>query len=263
MKIVHVVFGDSALSRLRVFFRSEKQNSSNGFFCYRDDLSIGPVNNLDSEQGHSSRVSYLRNINLERNTDSCIKFSQTDIGTNAIKAFNFGKYDRIIIWHGNNIQEKLLLYLTCALLPNENLYEAAITDAIKQHGYTPTKLAECSSSSIAELLDSITPIDTNKKELYKQEWTKSAQSDKLVRILSQGNIVEVDESYYDSYILSGCTEDFTPATQIVWDVMGRCGQSIADAFLKYRVKGLVKKNELSYNEELLALSSFGQMSIGR
>lgn len=263
MKIIHVVFGDSALSRLRAFFRSEKQNSSNGFFCYRDDLSIGPITNLDSGQGHSNRVRYLRNIHLERNADSSKEFPHSDIGINAIKAFNFGKYDKIVIWHGNNIQEKLLLYLACALLPHENLYEAAITEAIKQHGYTPIKVTECSSSSISTLLDCITPIDSNKKELYKQEWIKSSQSEKLVRILNQGNIVEVDESYYDSYILSDCTEDFTPATQIVWNVMGRCGQSIADAFLKYRVKGLVKKNELSYNGELLALSHFGQMRIGQ
>jgi Protein of unknown function. len=208
--------------------------------------------------GHSSRVSYLKNIHLERNANSGVKFSQSGIGINAIKAFNFSKYDKVVIWHGNNIQEKLLLYLACALLPNENLFEAAITDAIKQHGYTPTKLAECSSSSIAQLLESITPIDSNKKELYKQEWTKSAQSDKLIRIFSQGSIAEADESYYDSYILSDCTEDYTPAAQIVSNVMARCGQSIADAFLKYRVKGLVKQNELNYNGELLALSSFGR-----
>lgn len=254
MKTIHVVFGDSALSRLRAYFKQETQNLSNDFFCFRDDLSIGPIKNLDSEEGYLNRVNYLRNINLERNTDPCFKLSPSSIGINTIKPISFRKFDKIIIWHGNNIQEKLLLYLACALLPNENLYEAAITDDIRQHGYTPIKLTECSSSSISKLLDSITIIDRNKRELYKQEWIKSSQSDKLVRILDQGNVVEVDESYYDSYILSDCTEDFTPTSQIVWNVMGRCGQSIADAFLKYRVKGLVKQKELNYNGGSLALA---------
>jgi len=254
MKIVHVVFGDSASSRLRAFFRKEKQNSTNAIFCFRDDLSIGPLSNLDSAQGHLTRIRYLKNVHLERNADSDMEFCPTDIGIDAIKAFNFGKYNRIVIWHGNNIQDKLLLYLTCALLPEKNLYEVAITETVMQHGYAPIKLAECSTSSISQLVQSIKPIDGNQKDLFIREWYSSSQSDKLVRILNQGKIVEVDESYYDSYILSDCTEDFTPATQIVWNVMGRCGQSIADVFLKYRVKGLVKQKELNYNKGLLALA---------
>ncbi|WP_320054328.1 DUF3658 domain-containing protein [uncultured Acetobacteroides sp.] len=263
MKTVHVVFGDSALSRLRTFFKKERQNSTDVVFCFRDDLSIGPITALETKQGNSNRVSYLKNIHIERNADSDTRFCQSHIGIGSINSFNFGSYDRVVIWHGNNIQEKMLLYLACTLLPEENLYEAAITNTVNQHGYTPIKLAECSSNTISMLLESIAPIDSKKKAEYKQEWIKSSQSDKLVRILSQGKIVEVDESYYDSYILSDCTEDFTPASQIVWNVMGSCGQSIADTFLKYRVKGLVKKNELCYNGELLALCHFGGVSIGQ
>jgi hypothetical protein len=263
MKTVHVVFGNSALSRLRAFFKKERQNSTDVIFCFRDDLSIGPIAALETEQGNSNRVSYLKNIHLERNADSCMKFCQSHIGISSINSFKFGKYDKVVIWHGSNIQEKLLLYLVSTLLPEGNLYEAAITDAVKQHGYVPIKLAECSTSSIATLIQNIAPIDSQKKEGYKQEWVKTSQSDKLVRILKEGSIVEVDENYYDSYILSDCTEDYTPASQIVWNVMGRCGQSIADAFLKYRVKGLVTRKELNNKGGLLSLSNFGQVSLGQ
>lgn len=255
MRIIHVVFGDPASSRLRAFFRKEKQNSTNGIFCFKDDLSIGPIKNLDSPQGNLSRVNYLKNIHLERNGDSPLMLDQSDIGIEALRSFNFGKYDKVVVWHGNNIQEKLLLYLVCALLPNENLYEAAISETVEQHGYTPIRLAECNISSLTTLLSSISPIDSNKKQAYKKEWEKSSQSDKLVRILSQEKITEVDESYYDSFIISDCTEDLTPASQVVWNVMGRCGQSIADAFLKYRVKRLVKRNEIYDCGGLLSLSN--------
>lgn len=254
MKIVHVVFGDAALSRLRAFLRNDKQSSVNRVFCYRDDLSIGPISELNSEMGLSKRISYVKNVYKERNQESSFEAFIPEIGLDSICQFNFKKYDRVIIWHGNNVQDKLLLYAVCALLPDVDLHEAAITDDIKQHGYSPIKIAECSYKSMSALLDGATLMSPSTKQAHAAQWTSISQSNKLLRILNQGNVVNVEESYYDSFILSDCTEEFTPADQIVGNVMGTCGQSIGDAFLNYRVKGLVKLKELCFKGDLLALS---------
>ena len=61
-KIIHIVFGDSAEGNLKFYLRKKLNDTTSSIISLSDDCSIGPVYNLDSNEGLKERISYFKGL---------------------------------------------------------------------------------------------------------------------------------------------------------------------------------------------------------
>ena len=104
------------------------------------------------------------------------------------------------------------------------------------------------------MYDIIRPIPSELKLKYALEWAKWSKSESDLRIIDENKrIIEVNEEYFDEYILSKCSNEYTMSARVIGNCIGHSDQLIGDTFYLKRVIHLVQNNQLvaCHNDEFI------------
>ena len=233
-KVVHVCFGANDADNVK---QSVEGLGTYRFLVLADNLSCGPLANLDTPAGRQARFSFH------------LKTSCTDDDPRWLEHF-MGYQDRmglvdlsprpgpdesVLVWIGAMAQEQLLLRAVCALWPDADFFLADVRRIA--HLYAVYKnFVPCFPPHV---LRELVPLATSLPELQRQswahEWHTLTTQEHLLRIYEDDRILGVREDFYDEDLLSACKPYFQNQARIAGEVQ-QGTHPVGDLYLFYRLK---------------------------
>ncbi|MGB5824478.1 MAG: DUF1835 domain-containing protein, partial [Proteocatella sp.] len=259
-QFVHIVFGDSAAGTLRYFFKSNQNEFKGQIINFIEELSVGPINGIDTDAGFKKRIQWFKEMLKAVSVYDYFEDVEKMFVDTYDSIKNLDPASKVVIWHGANADNQIALRCLAQMLKNEELYEVNVSESYiedsRNNLYSPRSLAECAPEKIEKLLPTMKKLENEKRNNLKTDWALLAASKEELRILVDGIVVGVDESYYDDEILSNCTPDFRKAARVIGDTMGRSEQLVSDTYIDYRVRKLIEIGKLEYRGKLESMRDF-------
>lgn len=231
----HILFGDAAAYTLEYVLKQQKWHTAR-VFGVLDDLALGPLHSLEH------RIEYVKKMlhglyAPEADDVDCI--------TDNLKRFWHKPFDRdlpVVVWHGANASEQLLLAFCCARIQQNRLYHLDLSAQARPY----RAAGECAPDAFSAMLPAVEPIADALYQHRRALWQDISQSTNHLRIYREGAVVSVDDDYYDALILEICREKngFVPLLRIVGEVLGRSEQLVGDTFITARVVYLIEAGKL-------------------
>lgn len=242
LKDIHIVFTSSARG---LFIQCKKFDlDSIQLICLEDCLNLGPICDLDSVEEIEKRNNWLSKV-FEVPT-----YVNGDI--EAIKSFieNY-KNEKIYLWTGHAASEIIntarLLYRLQPKNNNVFVFDFSNFSMKNIHGEIvyPRCLNATGLSQVDEVEKHFHQLTDEDVSKFKKLWKKVKFGNSLLWILDKnGQIVEKEETYFDSLLLSYCTHEFQHPARIIGYTLCDVDFNIGDLYLHYRMKQLVLMNKL-------------------
>lgn len=259
-KFVHITFGDSAAGTLKYFFKTNKNEFNGEIINFREDYSIGPIYEIDTEIGLKKRIEYFEKIFKKIPEDEYYEDIEKEFIYTYKNIKDIDPDSKVVIWYGENTNDQVGLRCLSSLLKNKELYEVNVSDSyVKSYNgnkYRPICLAECAPEEISHLILTMKKLEKEKCNSLINDWEVLRESKENLRILKDNKIIGVDESYYDNDILSNCTFNFKKAARIIGATMGKSDQLIGDTYIDYRVRALIESEQVEYRGKLETMRDF-------
>lgn len=254
MEKLHLVYSHSALGCLSYLFEEKEDD----ILALTDDISIGPLFKIDTEQGDKERKKYTNTLLKKVDLEFATHHTEIDNSINTLLNFPYEKYEKIFVWCGKNIGEQLLMAIACSYIPFQKIQKVDVSKQQLFINFSHASLACLSPEEIQNLLPTAKSITEQEYSFYKKYWKEILNSHSLVRIYDteKGKITFHSESFYDEFIISCIPNDFQKAARIVGLVLGTCGQLISDTFIAYRLKVLAQKEKFKTRGNLSTMRSY-------
>ncbi|MFT8319032.1 MAG: DUF1835 domain-containing protein [Sporolactobacillus sp.] len=262
---IHIVCGHSAAGSLKIglssFYRRYELPLKKKVLVLAANLAIGPLRDLDSQEGVSRRDNWAARFYERREAElppSIGKFIET--------IRSLAQNEPILIWIGDSATEQLFLRLTVFLLRDHRNPVRVINapsllgqlestaDYLVQYSHT----GEIDSDRLAYLFErygDIQPLEEGQKNQLSEEWLALSADPKQLRIWENGKIRPVDEDYFDPQILVAARRLFRQAgpkksircLRLIGDVIAELRsqqQMIGDLFVESRIGQLASAGKL-------------------
>lgn len=254
---LHIVFGDSAAGNLKQFLSNECAEDK--VIALRDNLSFGPIANLDEDEGASKRFDWLESMFVDNDV---IKAHEMIEQLDDEKKLNkILESDENIFWVGPNAYAELGLLRVCSLLSKEgkNNFIVKFPDFKMEFQNGNTFFAK-SLGSI--LTNHIQKIMKYKKKLsleeineYSAKWNEISKVNSLLRVRNaEFDFNSVKENYFDKQILSECSKEMQKAAALVGKLVSKYALDVD--FILYRIRFLVTKKQLITRGDLSSMRLF-------
>lgn len=257
-KVVHILFGDSASGSLKRVLKEMELQDEEKVISFSDLFSIGPVWQLNDEVGLNQRYEWIKN-HLILDDDYIDKY-QHHFNTTTSMINAIPNDVPIIIWGGENSHEQTALRYVLYLLKDKdndiflvnttkqykNQFDVPDTDCYPLHTgeIIPEKLR-----LIYEKSRQVFPVSQEQRKKLEEEWQELSSTQEVLRIWGNNEIKNVDEAYYDDYIINKAKKlhkerknnEFMKSARLIGEAIGDLDQYIGDEYFEYRVRSLIMK----------------------
>ncbi|WP_244835027.1 DUF1835 domain-containing protein [Clostridium sp. BJN0001] len=247
-EIVHICFSQSAKGSLK-YAINKKIIEGNKVISLYDDISQGPIKcNVDVEK----RIYWLKET---INKDEYYYESIEEIKKNYME---FQKNisaledtDTIYFWYGQNAIEICGLMYALELLKDKwkNVYLINVCDMpmkVKYGIYIPRCTSEIIPEKFNEYIKINRKIDKDEYIKLLTEWETLKKEDSVLRIFKDGKIRNVNEDYFDIFILQYTSKELKKSARTIGNVLGNSKILISDEYIFWRVKKLIKSSMINY-----------------
>ena len=259
-KFIHIVFGDSAAGVLRHFLNKGESEFDGNIMNFRDDFSLGPLYEIDTEEGLKRRLEWFKRIFEKTGELDWFEEAARGIVDAYRKVILLGQGANIIVWHGENASNQAGLRYLSSVLDEKDMYELDVSKACRavrgENEYIPRSLAEISPEEIGDIISHVKKVEMEKHAVLKDEWESLRKSLENLRILREEGIVGVNDEYYDDEILSSCTFNFKKAARVIGEAMGKSEQLIGDMYIDYRLRALIESKKIECRGTLKSMRDF-------
>ena len=226
--IIHVVCGDSAAGCLRHGLQ-EGGTAGQEVYTVRDDLSIGPLGDIDE------RLRFLVGEVAGDSADAELR-KHLGAGPESWPSCDAFAGREIIIWHSPNVIEQMMLRMVVSRINDCDLLEIDP----HRHGSTKRATAEHTPDYLVAMVHAAARLPASRIAALHADWKQLCEAPEPLRILRGDRITPVNLDYYDAQILGQCTKTPRLAGRVIGDVLGNCEQVVSDTFIFYRLRRLIK-----------------------
>jgi len=249
-KCTHIVFGDSSNGILKYYFENKQSKYNDEIIAFREDLSIGSLHEIDTEEGLGKRFTWLREIHKAVFAYEYSESYEKACMNSYEMLKNIGEDNPVIIWHGENTADQVGVRYLCASLRNRELYEVNVSESYMEsydgRRYRPRAFGECRPEEVDQLILTIKKMEEKRCHDLRIEWEVLRTSRENLRILYNDKIIGVDEDFYDQEIIANCTFNFKMAARVIGKTMGESNQFVGDTYIDWRVRKLVESGKIEY-----------------
>jgi hypothetical protein len=250
--MIHIVFQHADVHVLKEAMKVD-ENLSGEIVEIKDEWGVGPLKNLDTDDGWSARADWWRELLKDSPYGEKIVGSFEDRET--VKDLK-NKLDadpeiQVWIWMGQNQHDVtgyfwlmpqlsnyqgrlMILYLNNLPFINEKgqlFYPNAVHEILPKEAVKAQKLAR--------------PITLSEFEVDPDEWNKIAEENATVRILEGGKkIVGKEEIFYDNEILKNLTGEWQKAWRVLSNTLHRMKIKTGDVYIMWRMKYLINEGRI-------------------
>jgi hypothetical protein len=242
-KDIHIVFGEVGKG---TFVHSKEFDLDDiRLICLEDCLNLGPICGL-----YSSEIIEKRKAWLLKAFDS---YLPVDKDIELIKTIieHPEKNDKIFLWTGYCISEILSTARLLYHLPklNKNIF---ITDfpniPVKNANGNivyPIALAQTALSQVNGIAKHFKQLTDEELTSWRKLWGKIKLGNSMLRVFDKsGTILEKQETYFDAFLESYCTNEFQRPAKIIGQVLVDIDFCVGDSYLNWRLKQLSLMNKM-------------------
>lgn len=248
---IHIVCGHSAAGTLKQSFDINPILKGE-IWVLQDDLSIGPIHNLDSIEGRKYRMRWFNQItNSNQFEDTKTKILQKIKTHSAIQPF--------YLWFGKDTNTVLAFAQLLYDFKDLDINWFSISYPEKLYDYPSGRdlfinINILNPSQVSELTRYIGNLhDAERAELV-SKWQNLTKTNSNLRItLENGEIVHKEVTNFDDYLLKLCSKTPQKSAVIIAGAviaLSNTYNHIGDQFLNWRLKELVKKEMLKHKGTL-------------
>ncbi len=144
--------------------------------------------------------------------------------------------DTIYFWYGQNAIEICGLMYTLELLKDKwkNVYFINVSDLLMkvEYGiYIPRCTGEIMPEKFSEYIKINRKIDEDEYIKFLTQWKVLKKENSILRILKDGKVENVDEDYFDIFILKYTPKEFKKSARIIGEVLGNSEILISDGYI--------------------------------
>ncbi len=233
----------------------------------QDDWAVGPIDNIFSVEGIETRKQWWRIVLGGGDYDGLVDGPSgprdQDTVATLIEKLNQHPEETLWIWAAQNKHDVSGYYWLISQLKSfqGRVYILYLNNLpfINQKGqiFYPQNLFEIPAREFIKAKKLARTVTPSEFEVDGDEWLKLAQERKGVRILEGGKkLVQFEIDYYDKALRNFITPEWQKASRIIHHFLSKASQVTGDAFLLWRLKGMVEAGEADVQGELKKMKDF-------
>ena len=250
--MIHIIFNAADGNLIKDVIKLDESLSGN-VLQIKDDFAVGPLLDIETDEGWNSRVSWWRELlkNSPYEKDSQTFFDDRQTVIQIKEQLNADPAKQVWIWMGQNQHDVCGYYWFMQHLKD---YQGTIQviylnnlPFINEKGqlFYPSWLGEIQPRELLKAKRLARPITMSEFEVDPDEWKKLCAENSTVRILEGGKkIVGKDETFYDGEILKNLTNDWQKATRVLTNTLHRMKIKTGDVFIMWRLKELITQGRI-------------------
>jgi hypothetical protein len=225
----------------------------------QDDYSVGPIQDLFSEEGRAERKKWWDGIRHEIN-EPVTEESDSSTLVKILQRMEEEEFDQIWIWMAPNIRDVSGYFWLIAQLKefSGRIYLLSLNNLpfINEKGnvFYPVSLAEIPAREFVKAKKLARPITPAEFETDPDEWHRLAVENKNLRILEGGKkIIQQADDYFDKQILHFIQPAFQKIPRTVHQILLKSTEKLNESFLTWRMKQMVASGLAEQQGETIRL----------
>ncbi len=263
--MIHIVFNEADVEVLKKAIALD-ENLSGDVVQVKDDYSVGPIKDIYSTEGIEARKNWWRQVQAGGDYDGAVdKGSVDDNKTAAELVARLQNDDKEIawIWAAQNKHDVSGYYWLMSQLKDfqGRIFILYLNNLpfINEKGliFYPEWLSSIPAKEFLKAKKLARPITLSEFEVDPDEWTRLQNEERGVRLLEGGKkLSQSDYDFYDTELKKFITADWQKASRIIHNFQNKSKQSTGDAFLLWRLKGLLSAGEYDVQGEMKNMKDF-------
>jgi len=250
--MIHIIFNAADINLIREVIKLDESLSGN-VIQIKDDFAVGPLINVETEEGWNSRVSWWRDLlkNSPYENDPQTFFDDRETVKKLKEQLDTDLEEQVWIWMGQNQHDVCGYYWFMQFFKEYQGRMQVIylnnLPFINEKGqlFYPSWIGDIQPKELLKAKRLTRPITMSEFEADPDEWKKLCVENSAVRILEGGKkIISKDETFYDSEILKNLTNEWQKATRVMTNTLHRMKIKTGDVFIMWRVKELIAQGRI-------------------
>jgi hypothetical protein len=250
--MIHIVFNASEIDLIKELIAMD--NTLEGrVIQIRDDFAVGPLKNLETEEGWQERLSWWKELlkGSPYENDPITQFDDRETVKEIKNSLQNHSDEQIWIWAGQNQHDVCGYYW---LISQFKEFQARIMiiylnnlPFINEKGqlFYPSWLHEIRPKELLKAKRLVRPVTLSEFEVDPDEWKKICDENAVVRTLEGGKkIIGKDETFYDGDILKNISPEWQKATRVLTNTLHRMKIKTGDVFMMWRMKHLIAQGKI-------------------
>ena len=245
--MIHVVFNESEINLMKQVTGLD-ESLAGDIIQIKDDFAVGPLLNIDTEEGWQARVEWWRGLLQGSPYKETLAGSFDDRQTvKEIKEkLDAGQQETVWIWMGQNQHDVCGYYW---LISQFKEYQGRVMvlylnnlPFINEKGqiFYPSWLQEIQPKEFLKAKKLARPVTSSEFEVDPDEWKKITDENTMVRLLEGGKkLISKEETSYDSEIVKNVTAEWQKASRVLSNTLHRMKTKTGDVFIMWRMKQLI------------------------
>jgi len=250
--MIHIIFNAADVNLIREVIKLDESLSGN-VIQIKDDFAVGPLINVETEEGWNSRVSWWRDLlkNSPYENDPQTFFDDRETVKKLEEQLDTDLEVQVWIWMGQNQHDVCGYYWFIQFFKE---YQGRVQviylnnlPFINEKGqlFYPSWIGEIQPKELLKAKRLARPITMSEFEVDPDEWKKLCAENSAVRMLEGGKkIISKDETFYDSEILKNLTDEWQKATRVMTNTLHRMKIKTVDVFIMWRMKELIAQGRI-------------------
>jgi hypothetical protein len=250
--MIHIIFNAADINLIREVIKLDESLSGN-VIQIKDDFAVGPLINVETEEGWNSRVSWWRDLlkNSPYENDPQTFFDDRETVKKLEEQLDTDLEVQVWIWMGQNQHDVCGYYWFIQFFQQ---YQGRVQviylnnlPFINEKGqlFYPSWIGEIQPKELLKAKRLARPITMSEFEVDPDEWKKLCVENSAVRMLEGGKkIISRDEAFYDSEILKNLTNEWQKATRVLTNTLHRMKIKTGDVFVMWRMKELIAQGRI-------------------
>ena len=256
--MTHIVFQHADVAVLKKAIEMD-ETLAGEVLEIKDDFAVGPIGNLDTEEGWSERLAWWKEL-VDQSPyagDNLVgSFDDRETVARLKKVLEEDQKEEVWIWMGQNQHDVCGYYWLIAQLKEfqgrvvvlyfNNL--PFIND--KGQIFYPTTLHEILPKEFLKAKKLNRKVTLSEFEVDPDEWKRLSTENAMIRILEGGKkIVGKEETFYDKDVLNGLSGEWQKGNRAMHHILSRMKLKTGDVFILWRMKYLAAQEKIEMNGE--------------
>ena len=256
MNLIHIGFGDSATGCLNESMNSFGLSGDKALPS-RDDFTQGPISDCDADMDTTQRQDYWKMIDQELNfgMDIDLFYQESMVLLDQVSDCE------IVLWQGDSCHDILASAWLMTYLENRNLIWSIIdlsslSPEDMNDGLPPVNLAMFVPKQISELYKYKQTIGDQAQQMYRDLWSVMRQENSAYRIKSGNEILSVEASHHDEFILSQIPYEWTKTSEIIGHTLGLSSHTLTDTTVEWRIRQMIRDGKIEFRGDLTTMDQY-------
>lgn len=256
--MIHIVFNESEVELMNKVIEAD-ETLQGEVVQIKDDYAVGPLTDIDSEEGWKARLDWWMNLlsYSHYDTSEIHHFDDRQTIKQLINKLDENESEQIWIWMGQNQHDVCGYYrIISSFKPYQGRIMVLYMNNLpfindKGQLFYPSWLNEIPVKEFLKAKKLARPVTLSEFEIDPDEWKKICEENVSVRILEGGKkIVGKEENFYDNEILKNLTTEWQKAWRLVGNTLHRMKIKTGDVFIEWRIKVLIELGKIEISGDI-------------